>query len=398
MTAGRPRPKIVSVCVLGTTQTLAWASSYYLLAILADPIARELGIPSSLLFGLFSGALLITALLGPVVGRAIDRRGGRGVLASSNLVFAAGLGLLAASSGLPGVAAALALIGIGMALGLYDAAFATLTRLFGTQARGAITGITLFAGFASTVGWPLTAFVEGHFGWRTACVVWALLHLGLGLPLNRFALPKARSAETTVETPRRVRLDDTPEAVRTMRLLAFVFAAAWFVTGAMGAHLPRLLQEAGASPSEAVAAAALFGPAQVAARLVEFGVLRNTHPLVSARFATLMHPLGACVLGLLGASAAAAFALLHGAGNGLITIAKGTLPLALFGPANYGLRSGLLGAPARAAQAAAPLVFGLLLDRTGVTGAIAVSGGLSLAAFVALLAVRPMPRHLHQPG
>jgi hypothetical protein len=175
-----------------------------------------------------------------------------------------------------------------------------------------------------------------------------------------------------------------------MAILAFVFAATWFVTGAMAAHLPRLLEIAGASTTAAIAAAALVGPAQVAARLVEFGMMRRTHPLVSARLAALLHPIGAVILGLLGPGAITAFAVLHGAGNGLLTIAKGTVPLAIFGPVGYGLRSGILGAPARATQAAAPLLFGILMDYMGV-GVLAISAGLSLSALCALLLLKARP-------
>jgi hypothetical protein len=155
----------------------------------------------------------------------------------------------------------------------------------------------------------------------------------------------------------------------------------------MAAHLPRLLQAAGASPAEAVAAAALVGPAQVAARLVEFGLLRRLHPLISARFAALMHPLAAAALSVSGPFGIAGFALLHGAGNGMITIAKGTLPLAIFGPHGFGLRSGMLSAPARLTQSAAPFLFGLLLDRVGA-GAVVLSAGLMVAAFASLFALR----------
>jgi hypothetical protein len=171
-----------------------------------------------------------------------------------------------------------------------------------------------------------------------------------------------------------------------MALLAFVFAATWIVSTGMAAHLPRLLHAAGASTAGALAAASLVGPAQVAARLVEFGLLRRQSPLVSARIATLLHPIGAAALVLLGSPGAAVFTLLHGAGNGLLTIAKGTLPLAVFGPTGYGLRTGLLSAPARVAQAGAPLLFGLLLDRFGL-GVLALSAGLGLASTAALLAV-----------
>ena len=175
-----------------------------------------------------------------------------------------------------------------------------------------------------------------------------------------------------------------------MLLLAFVFAAAWFVTSAMAAQLPKLLERAGATPLQAIAAAALVGPAQVAARVAEFMFLRRIHPLISARIAVMLHPLGAAVLAVAGAPAAAIFAALYGAGNGLLTIARGTLPLAIFGPEGYGARTGLIGAPARTVQAFAPFVFGLMLDAIGLQ-AIAVSAALCVAALAALLALRVPP-------
>jgi MFS family permease len=374
------------VLALGTAQTLAWASSYYIPAILAAPMAREFGIATSWVFGAFSAALVFSALLGPVVGRAIDRRGGRDVLTLSNLVLAGGLCLLAVAPGPATMLAAWLLLGAGMAMGTYDAAFATLAGLYGRGARGPITGITLLAGFASTIGWPLSALFEAEFGWRGACLAWALLHLLLGLPLNRLLVPQApppAPQDAAPGTP-----DGTPPPRFAMTLLAFVFAATWFVTGAMAAHLPVLLQAAGASAAGAIAAAALLGPAQVAARIAEFGLLRRCHPLVSARLAALGHPLGVAVLAVFGGPAAMAFAVLHGMGNGVLTIAKGTLPLAVFGPAGYGARLGWLGAPARMLQATAPFLFGLLLEGAGVGAALALTAGLSLAACAALLALR----------
>ena len=177
---------------------------------------------------------------------------------------------------------------------------------------------------------------------------------------------------------------DGPQARRAAVLLGLVFAVTWFISTAMAAHLPRLLQLNGATLAAAVAVGALVGPAQVAGRLLEFGFLRHVHPLLSARLAAVMHPLGAAALALLGGGWAALFAILHGAGNGILTIAKGTLPLVLFGPQGYGLRQGLLMVPARIAQASAPWLFGLALDAWGV-GALWLSAGLALVSCIALL-------------
>src|SRR5438128_600629 len=353
-------------------------------AILGAPIAKALHLPTSVFFGLFSGALLLSAAVGPSVGRLIDRHGGRHLLAASNLVIAAGLLVLADAHSFAGLVIAWTVLGVGIGMGLYDPAFATLTRLYGRDARSSITGITLIAGFASTIGWPLSALFLHEFGWRAACLIWAGLNMLLAAPVNWLAIPRhGRPAAL----PQAMELPTAGPPYAAMPILAFFFAATWFVQGAMAAHLPGLLQAAGASSSAAIAAASLVGPAQVGARIVEFGLLRSFHPISSARLASALHPIGAAFLVALGAPGIIAFALLHGADNGMITIAKGTLPLALFGPRGYGLRSGLLSAPARMLQAAAPFLFGLLLDRVGL-GAVGLSAGLCLAAFASLFLLR----------
>ena len=390
-----------TVARLGTAQTLAWASSYYLPAMLAAPMARDLGVSTPTVFAAFSVALIVSALLGPFAGRAIDRHGGRPVLMGTNLLFAAALAGMALAQGPVGLFAAWVLMGVAMGSGLYEAAFATLVRLYGQGARSAITGITLIAGFASTVGWPLSAWMETQWGWRGACAGWAALHLLVGVPLNGW-LPRADAADKAPEpstdaiaaptTEPAVSAPLTPaHPLRTTVLLSFVFAVTWFTSTAMAAHLPRLLQASGTSLQAAVALAALVGPAQVAARLLEFGFLRRLHPLLSAQLAAAAHPVGAGLLMVLGGPAAAVFTVLHGAGNGILTIAKGTLPLVLFGPAGYGARQGLMMVPARVAQAFAPVLFGMLLDSAGAA-ALWLTTLLGLAALGALWLLRPVAR------
>jgi MFS family permease len=374
------------ILALGTTQTLAWASSYYIPAILADPIARDLGISSNWVFAAFSASLVLSALLGPRVGRQIDLVGGRSVLAISNLTLAAGLVLLGLATSIPLLVGAWLLLGIGMTFGLYDAAFGALGRIYGETARRAITGITLKAGFASTIGWPLTALGLEHIGWRNNCFAWALAHVLIGLPLNLLMIPRVEGAKTAAATAIKPQIPID----RTMALLAFAFAAAWTVTGAMAAHLPRILEATGATPLQAVAAGALIGPAQVAARIVEAGFLSRFHPLVSTRLACITHPIGAVIVALFGGGAASAFAIFHGTGNGILTIARGTLPLSIFGPSNYAYRLGIIGAPARLAQAAAPLAFGVLIDVMG-DKILIVSSALSLSALLALFLVHKEP-------
>ena len=381
--ASKPDRSLRTVAVLGTAQTLAWASTYYLPAMLAAPMARDLGVSVPTVFAAFSAALIVAALLGPRAGAAIDRWGGRPVLMGTNAVFALGLAGLGIAQGPVGLFAAWIVLGIGMGSGLYEAAFAALVRLYGHASRSSITGITLIAGFASTVGWPLSAFLEGQIGWRGACLTWAALHLLLGLPLNAL-LPRATEARPAA-SPVAVEASTARPATswRATLVLSFVFAATWFISTAMAAHLPRLLQAAGATLAVAVLVGALIGPAQVGARLLEFGFLRHVHPLLSARIAAALHPIGAVALVLLGPPAAVAFGVLHGAGNGILTIAKGTLPLVIFGPQGYGHRQGVLMLPARVAQALSPWLFGLALDRWG-SGALALSATVGALAFLAL--------------
>jgi MFS family permease len=377
------RSRFTTIVILGSTQTLAWASSYYLPAVLADAIAHDTGVSTNWLFGIFSASLIISALLGPRMGRMSDAGGGNRMLAGSNLLFTAGLALLAFAHSLPMLVAAWLVLGVAMGFGLYDAAFAVLGRIYGTNARGAITGITLLAGFASTIGWPLTSWGAATIGWRDTCLAWAALHLFIALPLNYWALP--RPAVTAADK----KVMDKPVPIdRPMILLGFAFAAAWIVTAAMAAHFPRILEATGASHAQAIAAGALIGPAQVGARMIEASVLARFHPLVSARLATLTHPVGvAAILAAGGGVASSAFAVLHGSGNGVITIARGTVPLAIFGPENYGYRLGILGMPARFLSAAAPLGFSFLIDWLG-GDVLLVSAALSLSACAALCVLR----------
>ena len=387
-----PRPR--NVLVLGTAQTLAWASTYYLPAVLAAAMARDTGIETPTVFAAFTMALLVSAAVGPWAGRTIDRHGGRPVLAGASIVFAAALALMARAQDAFDLFLAWAVLGIGMGTGLYEGAFAALVRLHGQQARSSITGITLLAGFASTVGWPLSAWMEAQWGWRGACLGWAGLHLVLGLPLN-LLLPKAPAmmgqaekdaAPAPAPTP-----DHTPDrGLRTVLLLSFVFSGSLFVSTALASHLPQLLMAAGVGTAAAVALGGLIGPAQVAGRVLEFGVLQRVHPLLSGRIASALHPLGVAALLAFGAPGAAAFCLLHGAGNGILTIAKGTMTLAIFGANGYGQRQGLLLVPARIAQAMAPWLFGLALAQWGL-GSLYLSAAIGLGMVGALMLLRATP-------
>ncbi|WP_434057803.1 MFS transporter [Bradyrhizobium japonicum] len=386
MTGGAPGPFAV-VIALGSAQTIAWASSYYLPAILAAPIAGDLGLAPTYVFAALSGALVISGLLGPRVGHAIDTFGGRSLLAVSNLVFAAGLLLLSVAYGVAVLITAWILLGIGMGMGLYEAAFATLARIYGANARRTITGITLIAGFASTLGWPLTTWLATEYGWRAACQLWAVIHIGLALPLN-LSLPRAApldqdSRPSTGASQQSARQSET----FAMMLLAYMFAAASFVSSGVSAILPAMLVAFGATPAQALFAGALVGPAQVGARLLEAGWLGRFHPLLSARLAMLMNPIGVLALVAGGPLLAPAFTVLYGAGNGIITIARGTLPLVLFGPVGFGRRVGVISLPSRATGAFAPLALGLMVEHFG-SSALWISALASVSAFFALLLLR----------
>ncbi len=247
-------------------------------------------------------------------------------------------------------------------------------RLYGTRSRNAITGITLIAGFASTVGWPLSSWLESALRLaRGLPGLQAALHLTVGLALNA-SLPRAgadAAPESTAPAPGKSAAPRPASGAPATWVLAFVFAATWFISTAMAAHLPRLLQAGGATLATAVLVGALIGPSQVGARLLEFGLLRKVHPLLSARLAAALHPIGAAAFLVAGAPAATLFGVLHGAGNGILTIAKGTLPLVIFGPQGMGTgREGADGAGAHRAGAGAVAVRALhrRLGRAGAVG------------------------------
>lgn len=372
-----------AVLRLGVTQTLGYASSAYLPAVLAAPMAKDLGLATPTVFAAYAGALLVTVALGPGIGRRVDRHGARGVLILSNLVLAAGLIALALAQGAWLLFGAWALMGLGMALGLYDVAFAGLVGWFGAAARGPITGVTLIAGFASTIGWPLTALAAEHHGWRAACLIWAGAQLALALPLHLTLPAGPGEAGEAVDRPARVPANPPLGAVL---LLASAFAAMSAVGAALGAQLPLLLKGLGATPGQALAAAALVGPAQVLARLAEWGLARRLHPLNAARIAVMLLPIGAGLALVSGPVGLMALAALYGAGNGLFTIARGSAPLALFGPGGYGARMGLIAMPGRLSQALAPFAFALVM---GISPIIALTAAC-LACLTALALMAPL--------
>lgn len=385
MTAETPSPRR-AVWTLGVTQLVGYGATSYLPATVASAQADSLGISTAFVFGAFSAALLLQGLLGPAVGRATDRGGARTPLAAGSIVIAASLIGMASAQTAWQLALAWLVMGVGMSLALYDIAFAGLVIWFGLEARKAITGVTLIAGFASTIAWPLTAWMTTEFGWRAAVLAWAAANLLIALPLH-LTLPSLAPPKPLVVDPGEAPAPVTEGQAVQMALLATALAVMAGVGSVMAAHLPPLLTGIGASAAAAVVAGMLVGPAQVAARLAEFALVRRIHPLVSAFVATSLFPIGATLLLVAGPLAAAPFAILYGAGNGLFTIVRGTLPLALFGARNYGGRLGALNVPSRLVSAAAPLLFALAMAQS-TEMALGVLIAACLGALACLLALR----------
>ena len=366
--------RVVVISVLGVTQIFAWGSSYYLPAVLAKPIAADTGWSLSWVVGGLSLGLLIAGLVSPWVGRAIARRGGRPVLAVSAGLLATGLSALALSHSLPAFLIAWLLIGLAMGAGLYDPAFATLGRLYGHGGRSAITTLTLFGGFASTVCWPLSAFLDAHLGWRGACLVYAGFQLAVALPAYLFALPR--------ESPRPAPLPVSPNSQAhapasgglrgtTFLLLASTITLSSVISTTLSVHLLTVLQAKGLTLAAAVGFGALVGPSQVAARTVEMVIARYHHPIWTKVASTSLVATGLAALWFDAPIIPLALAL-YGAGIGLESIARGTLPLAVFGPERYPVTMGRIAMPSLIAQAAAPSIGAALIEAGGVDGAMAI--------------------------
>jgi predicted MFS family arabinose efflux permease len=370
---------------LGLTQTIGFASTYYLAAILARPITSELGIPFEQYFVFSATASIISGLLGPILGRQIDRFGGRLVLPFASITITGGLVVMALSTSASAFFIAWVILGVGMAAGLYDAAFASVVEIQGERAQRTIAGITLIAGFASTVGWPLTSALEHEWGWRGTIVVWAAINLVIALPLHIW-LP---GYDQNVRRQRRAdrdgeRATDTTAVPRisvlSIVLTAILFVLAGFAPSSMAAHLPEILESSGSSGEIALAAATLLGPGQVLARLAQVLFPTFFGPVRVAVFALVMHPIAVAILLLTGPSSVFLFTFIHGMGSGFLTVAAGILPLYLYGAKNYGERQGYIMASADIIMAFTPAIFSLVLSALGQFSLL-VSAATAVAAW-----------------
>jgi MFS family permease len=394
-----PREFIVgpwrAVSVLGVTEILSWGALFYPPVLTVPLIAHDHGWSKSFAMGGFSASLFVGGLVSRHVGATIDRFGGHVVMPFGSLIGAAGLlGLVMAQSAVAYFAAWM-MLGVAMACALYDPAFATLGRIFGAASRAPITALTLAGGFASTVSWPATQFLIDAVGWRGCYLVYAAVLAIVAAPLHAFALPRGHVERGAPAAP--APAVKKPTALLPAHGLAFVliaagFAAYAFVPSALSAQLLAIFQRFGLAPSTVVAIGMLFGPAQVLARICELSFARALHPLWVARFAVGLLVAAFALLALLSFSAAVAtaFAVMYGMANGLLTIARGTVPLALFGASGYGRLVGRIGGPFLVVQSIAPVMLTYVAEHfSDATGLTLVAGFAAAALFCFMLIREP---------
>ena len=383
------RRRLGIVSAMGVGQILSWGCSYYLFAVLAEPIVADTGWTFSGVAAGLSLGLLVAAVISRVVGRTIDRVGGRTVLVAGAALLGLGLFVVAVSPSLPCFLAGWLFVGAGMGAGLYDAAFSTLGRLFGSAARNPITWLTLFGGFASTICWPLSALLVAQVGWRGTCLVYSAIELALVAPLYLVVLPADNHAAAGgAEKQPTLAAPAVAPRLGLYVLLATVIGLSSMLSTIISAHLLTLLTASGLSMSAAVGVGVLIGPSQVFARTVEMVLARAFHPLWTLLVATALLALGIAALWS-GAVAAAAALVIYGCGLGLVSIARGTVPLAIFGANNYASLMGRLAMPSLVAQACAPWCGALLLASGGprvTLSTLLVAAILSLGLTLTLVA------------
>ena len=362
---------------LGISQLVCWGISYYLIGVFAQRMTAELHWSPALIQGGFSAALVVMGISSPAVGRVIDRRGGRSVMVAGSCLTALGCVLLGTARGVAQYYLAWIALGLGMRMTLYEAAFASLARIGGPRARRSISQVTLLGGLASTVFWPIGNALADAFGWRDAVLAYAgfallTVPLHLAIPHGRFELP----ADEPRSFPRP--LARTPgERLLAGSLYALIATLTTFLNSGMSAHMIGILAGLGLGTSLSVWISTLRGVGQSSARLGEIAFGGRLSPLVLGVIASSLLPVSfaAGAFGGTSLAAAVAFALGYGAGNGLVTIARGTLPLALFDPRSYGSVVGGLLVPSFLAASLAPLAYSLVIERLGEGAALHVSTG-----------------------
>jgi predicted MFS family arabinose efflux permease len=373
------------VCALGIAQIVSWGTLFYSIAVLGPPMARTLGVTDVVLYSSFTAGLFLSGIASPWIGIRIDRYGGRGVLAGGSVLGAIACALLAASTNGTVMLAGWLVAGVAMAACLYDPAFATLFRVSGTSYRRAVTALTLFGGFASTVFWPLSQYLLEARGCRFAFAVHAALNACICLPLHLAFVPSgAHRVDAHPPAPG----GDGGQARRgAFAWLATAFAVAAFLSSAISAHLVVLLAAGGLAARDAVLVGALIGPMQVAGRVVEFAFSSRLSAFRVGTLAFTLLAVAMIVLGLVRGAwpIALAFALLYGWSNGVMTIVRGTVPSALFGARDYGALLGRLAQPQFILKALAPVAVTLLFavddSRRVALYTLAIGGIAAFAAY-----------------
>lgn len=378
------------VYLLAFTQVVSWGSLYYAFAIVAGDIQRETGWRNEIVFGAFSWSLLIAGLASTPAGMLIDRVGGRAVMAAGSVLSGLGMIGIGSAHSVALYFAAWSAVGIGMAMVLYEAAFATINREFLLAPRKGISVLTLFGGLASTAFWPLTLMLNSMLGWRDTFLIYGAVHLALCAPVHALMRSGGARKRPPAET-HAARNYTLHEAVRDPAFwkLAIAFSANMFVFSALSVHLIPLLQRFGHSAATAVLVSTLIGPMQVAGRIGELAFARHVRPQAVGKLTFALLPAGLLALLFLGqhSYAVAAFCMLYGVSNGVLTIVRGTVPQTLFGRENYGAISGALAGPSLIAKAAGPLAAAAIVaadpSPPWLLGILFAVSLVSLACFVA---------------
>jgi len=377
----------VVVTALGVTQIFAWGSTFYLLAVLAPYIAQDTGWSYDRVVAGVSIGLLVAGFVSPRVGRFISTHGGRPVLAFGALLLAAGLGGLGLAPNLPSYLAAWAVVGTGIGASSYDAAFSTLGNIYGSKARGAITSVTLFGGFSITVCWPLSAYLVQALGWREVCFVYAAVQIFVSLPIFLFALPRGRESNGLSKRDSQTTVQLQPRQVGAFAILAAVVTIGAGIVAIVGTHLLPLLQARGLNLVMAVTLGAIIGPAQFGARVVEKAIGHHYHPLWTMIASTTLIALAVVML-LTSFPIAPLAIVLYGAGIGIATLARGTVPLALFGPDYYPVLLGRLALPLLIAMAVSPYLGGLAFERGGADWTLGMVAALAICNVLLVIALQ----------
>jgi MFS family permease len=388
---GRIDPMVLAVNALGITQITAWGTSFYSLGVLAKPIVAETGWTMATVFLGFSVALIVMGLISTGVGRLIDRIGARAVMSIGTVILSAGLLALSQVRDQVSYLAVWAVIGVGMRCCLYDAAFAALVQVVPTRGRKAISYLTLYGAYASTVFWVIAHYLNEAYGWRGTLAIFAAINLVVCLPLNWIGLSRREPVRAPIPEAAAAPSPDGAVLEGRMRvvgivLFALIMSMNGFVFGVLSLQLVPLLEAAGLVGATAVWVASLKGHGQFAGRMIEIFFGRNLKAMTIARIAIAVLPASLVLLFLArgGPWLLVAFTLVLGASQGVITIVRGAVPLALFGAKGYGEVLGLIATPILLVNAFSPAIFALLVDQFGWQISLYALFACSVATWIAI--------------